>query len=49
MMLVVGLTFGASNFIFSDIEEGEKISEVDANIQKRDERSNEMFTQLPSE
>jgi hypothetical protein len=47
-MLLVDLTFGASNFIFSDIDEGEKISEVDANIQKRDECS-EMFSQLLTE
>jgi hypothetical protein len=48
-MMLVDLTFGASNFIFSDIEEDEKISEVDADIQKREEHSDEMFSQLPTE
>jgi hypothetical protein len=50
LMLIVDLIFGASNFIVLDIEEGEKISEFDANIQKKGKSiPKEMFSQLINE
>jgi hypothetical protein len=49
MTLVVDLRFSASNFIFSHLEEGGKIPEFDANIQKWESFPNEMFSQLPTE
>jgi hypothetical protein len=49
MMLVVDLTFGASKFLFSGIEEGCEISEFDADVQKKwVSVPKEMFPQLPN-